>query len=130
MQVPAPWSAQDFAELLETKGVFLVPVTSDGTAAGFSLGRVVADEAELLTIAISQTFQRQGLGRACLANFEDAAKDKGAMTLHLEVAETNLAARALYARHGWQQSGLRPAYYRANGTRIDAILMQKQIAPN
>lgn len=124
MEVPTQWSAADFEDLLAAPGVFLV---SAEKGAGFALGRAVLDEAELLTIAVLPSHQRQGLGRKCLARFETAAHDHGAKAAHLEVAASNLAARALYAKCGWTDSGLRRGYYGTAEGRIDAILMQKRL---
>lgn len=125
MEFPAPWSADDFADLLDTKGVFIASTTETG----FALGRIIQDEAELLTLAILPNHQRQGLGLACLSVFEREAQRRGAALAHLEVAQTNLAARALYERHNWRETGLRRGYFRSAKGRIDAILMQKHLTP-
>ncbi|SER82035.1 ribosomal-protein-alanine N-acetyltransferase [Tranquillimonas rosea] len=124
MRVPAPWSARDFSTLLLMPGVYL-----EGDATGIALGRTVADEAELLTLAVSPDVQRQGRGRRLLADFEATTRQRGAVILHLEVAADNAAARALYDSAGYEVSGRRPRYYRTpDGTRIDAILMRRTLA--
>ncbi|MEM7718832.1 MAG: GNAT family N-acetyltransferase [Pseudomonadota bacterium] len=124
MTVPAPWSVWDFEDILATSGAFCA---SEGDF-GFAIGRVVLDEAELLTLAVDPARQRQGLGRVCLDLFEQRASDAGAFQLHLEVAATNLAALSLYKSNGWQVSGHRKAYYAGATPRIDAVLMTKQFA--
>ncbi|MEO1024148.1 MAG: GNAT family N-acetyltransferase [Pseudomonadota bacterium] len=126
MDVPAPWSAANFAELIDTKGVFTVPGHPN---AGFALGRVIADEAELLTLAVMPSHQRKGIGAACLAAFESTACELGATIAHLEVATSNLGARSLYEQQGWTETGRRPGYFRGPDGRIDAILMQKRLSP-
>src|SRR6056297_3984887 len=85
------WSVAEFTELLESPLVFAV-----GDARAFALGRVIADEAELLTLACDPAQRRKGLGRACLAGFEAEARARGAATAFLEVAADNLPAHALY----------------------------------
>lgn len=136
MTVPAPWSTNDFQELIAQNGTFLVPLSTPvhgsiskaaHTLAGFVLGRVVLDEAELLTLAVDPDAQRQGIGRACLAAFEAEATARGAVLLHLEVAESNAPAIALYNSAGWQEAGRRKAYYKGKTARIDAILMTKRL---
>jgi ribosomal-protein-alanine N-acetyltransferase len=143
MTVPVPWNAEDFRDLLAHSGTFLIPLSAskypEGARgatpkaaqdlAGFALGRVVLDEAELLTIAVDPAVQRQGIGRACLAAFEAGAAARGARRLFLEVAETNAPAIALYTSAGWQEAGRRKAYYKGKAARIDAILMAKQLDP-
>ncbi|MEO0916507.1 MAG: GNAT family N-acetyltransferase [Pseudomonadota bacterium] len=94
----------------------------------FAVGRAVLNEAELLTLAVDPRLQRRGLGRACLNEFEMRAAAEGAEVLHLEVAETNHAARALYTSVGWHDVGRRRSYYTSPTGRIDAILMTKQLA--
>lgn len=114
-----PWSAAEFARLLNSAHIFLV----EGPR-GFALGRAVASEAELLTIAVAPKAQRQGLGRRLLADFQSQAATRDATRAFLEVAEDNLPALALYQAAGWITDGRRPNYYpRQDGSSQDAILM-------
>ncbi len=121
MVVPRPWSAAEFEEILQSTGCILAV-----HSVGFAVGRIVVDEAELLTLAVDPEQQRKGIGRVCLDDFHLKAYDKGASTAFLEVASTNYPARKLYLAAGYREVGMREAYYRApNGPRIDAILMNK-----
>ena len=123
MEVPAPWSAETFAGFLAFPGCILA-----AEPGGFALGRVMADEAELLTLAVAGDRRRRGIGARCLAAFCDHAAENGARTAFLEVAETNLAARALYRAGGWAETGRRRGYYRtAAGGTLDAILMSRNL---
>jgi ribosomal-protein-alanine N-acetyltransferase len=123
MDVPRPWSAVGFEAILKHPGRIL---TVHG--AGFALGRVILDEAELLTLAVDPKQQRKGIGRICLDNFHAEAREQGATKAFLEVAATNEPARALYLGAGYQKTGVRKAYYRASDdSRIDAILMTKSL---
>lgn len=118
-----PWSAGEFASLLASPHVFLVTVPH-----AFALGRTVADECELLTIATDPAHQRTGLGAACLRAFEMAAAGRGATECFLEVDSENTAALALYHRAGFVPTGRRAHYYSLpNGMRADAILMAKPL---
>lgn len=117
------WSADEFAELLASPHVFLV-----SRQQAFALGRVIADEAELLTIATYPDRQGQGLGRHCLRDFCDTAHVRGAARAFLEVAADNHAALYLYESDGWQKTGLRKGYYaRSAGGPVDAVLMGKSL---
>lgn len=113
---PPPWSAASFAALLDSPHVFLLQRTD-----GFLIGRAIAGEAELLTLAVAPDARRQGLGGALLQDFVAEAKRRGARDAFLEVASDNQAARALYAGQGWRQAGRRPDYY-APG--IDALTLR------
>lgn len=117
----APWSAQDFADLLAQPTILLI-----ASSHAFCLGRVVVDEAEILALATDPAHQRQGLARDTLSRFLHAAQARGAMATFLEVAASNAPARAFYAAHGFKQTGLRKAYYpQPDGTRTDALLMAR-----
>ena len=123
MVVPRPWSVAEFAEILKSSRCIL-----SVHSAGFALGRVVLDEAELLTLAVDPGQQRRGFGLICLNNFHLRALDRGASSAALEVAATNAPARALYQAAGYQEVGMRKAYYRMPaGPRIDAIVMKKDL---
>ena len=113
------WSAAAFADLLGQPGVFAID-----SADGFILMRAVADEAEILTLAVRPAARRQGEGGRLVGEGVLAAAVGGAARVFLEVAEDNAAARALYAGAGFAEAGRRPGYYAgADGGRRDALLL-------
>lgn len=117
------WSAVEFAALLDSPHVFVA-----GDARAFSLGRVIAGEAELLTLATDPAHRRKGLARAALAGFEAGARARGAVRGFLEVAADNAAARALYAAAFWRDCARRPGYYpRSGAAAADALILEKQL---
>lgn len=124
-QTPAPWSAADFAQLVADPLVFLL-VEGD---AGFLLGRAVAGEAELLTVAVAPEARRRGTGRKLLARFLYQARVRGADRAFLEVSARNAPAIALYESAGFERAGLRRNYYLApDGARIDALVLARDLA--
>ena len=121
---PRPWTAAEFAALLAEPPVFATLAET-----GFALGRVVADEAELLTIAVAPEARRQGEGRALLDGFLRTARARGAETAFLEVAADNAAALALYRWSGFAEAGRRRGYYHSPGNPpVDALVMVKSLA--
>ncbi|WP_149589204.1 ribosomal protein S18-alanine N-acetyltransferase [Tabrizicola flagellatus] len=125
-RTPPPWTAADFAGLLADPLCFLL-VEGD---AGFLLGRAVADEAELLTLAVAPEARRLGLGRRLVARFLYQARLRGAGRALLEVAADNAAAIALYESSGFHPAGTRKGYYRTDGgQRIDALVMARDLGP-
>lgn len=115
----APWDAAAFASLLGQTGVFAIRASD-----GFILCRVVLDEAEILTLAVRPAARRAGLGHRLTQAAAAFAGRAGADRLFLEVAEDNDAARALYARLGFVQTGRRRNYYeKSDGSRVDALLL-------
>ncbi len=100
----------------------------DGEAAGFTLARFVADEAELLLVAVAPVLRGRGIGSALMQRAIDSARRRGAESMHLEVRASNTAALKLYHRHHFSEIGRRNAYYRGmDGQAHDAITMQRQI---
>jgi ribosomal-protein-alanine N-acetyltransferase len=115
----SPWDTAAFAVLLDQPGVFVVQRPD-----GFILMRAVADEAEILTLAVRPEARRGGEGTRLVAEGVAAASLAGADRVFLEVAEDNAAARALYARTGFAEAGRRRLYYaRPDGTRVDALVL-------
>lgn len=114
-----PWPIQAFADLLGQAGVVL-----EGDNDGFILIRVVADEAEILTLAVRPAARRKGLGARLVRSASDRAAASGATRMFLEVAEDNAPARALYGTLGFEAAGRRPRYYpRTDGPAVDALIL-------
>lgn len=117
------WSAGEFAGLLQSPHVFVL-----GDACAFALGRAVADEAELLTLGTDPAYRRQGLARAVLRAFEEAAARRGALHAFLEVAADNHAALALYRSRGFNEIARREGYYpRATAPAVAALILEKRL---
>ncbi|HWE49210.1 MAG TPA: GNAT family N-acetyltransferase, partial [Bryobacteraceae bacterium] len=98
----AQWPLGDFS------GSSLLIASRGSEAAGFCAWRQnLSDEAELLNLAVSPDFRRQGVASKLLAALARAAKG----SIFLEVAETNAAALELYRKSGWEPCGIRKGYY-------------------
>lgn len=121
---PRPWTRAEIDTLLSGGAFAICHAAPAGTSqmAGFVMGRVTCDEAELLTIATAPFARQQGLGRRLLADFTRHAHTLGARTAFLEVAADNTPALGLYRGAGWIQAGLRRNYY-ASG--LDALVMRR-----
>ena len=120
----APWSASEFADLTAQSGVRALC----GAADGFVLLRIVADEAEILTLAVRPSARRAGLGRALVEAAALEAARSGARSLFLEVAQDNAAAAALYRGAGFVEAGRRPGYYRrGDAPPADALILVRNL---
>jgi [ribosomal protein S18]-alanine N-acetyltransferase len=123
------WTRSQCAGILPMAGVSLmVAREADSDAAmGFSLSRTVADEAELLLLAVVPSHHRQGIGRLLLEDFMDRARDTGVSRVHLEVRDGNPAVD-MYLHAGFTPVGRRPKYYHArNGARFDALTLAQDL---
>lgn len=115
------WSAGHFAAQFGLPGLFGY-LSETG---GLVLARHVADEAEILTLAVIPQARRTGLGRALLSAAMAEAARHGAATMFLEVSVGNAAARALYDGAGFVEIGRRPHYY-ADGS--DAVALRRMLS--
>ena len=120
-----PWDAAALQALLAGPGVIAL-----ADADGFILIRVVADEAEILTLAVAPGARRQGLGRRLVEVAARQAAGQGAASLFLEVAADNAAALALYQGAGFEPVGRRSGYYpRSGGLAVDAMVLKRPLNP-
>lgn len=116
-----PWDGSAIAALLATPGTFACT-----HADGFVLVRAVADEAEILTLAVKPAARGHGLGRALMQAAMAKALAMGAASLFLEVGIDNVAALALYAGLGFAKVGDRKGYYQGR----DALVLRLPLARN
>lgn len=122
------WSSDDFRSLIAQETVFgfiARPQGRPAAACGFVLARLVAGEAEILTIAVAGEAQRQGIGRLLMDAVLRHLYQERAETLFLEVDEANVAAQALYRRLGFAKVGSRPAYYETENGRSSALILRR-----
>ena len=122
------WTRSQCAGILPMTGVSLMVARDDetGQTVGFSLFRNVADDAELLLLAVRPTRHRQGIGTILLDEFLACANRKGASGVHLEVRDGNPAVE-MYRAAGFTPVGRRRHYYRApDGERYDAITLARK----
>ena len=120
------WTRSQLAGILPMAGVSLILARStDGRCSGFSLARRVADEAELLLLAVTRDQRRRGIGRMLLDHFLAEAREHRLARVHLEVREGNPAV-AMYRGLGFEPVGRRRAYYLGgDGRRHDAITLSR-----
>lgn len=123
------WTRQDIAGLLASPGVAGFLLTEGTSDIGMAICRVVADEAELLTVAVDPSHRRRGAARLLLGAVADRAGGDGARTLFLEVGADNPGARTLYESLGFRTAGRRAGYYaRAGRPAVDAIVMRLNLS--
>jgi ribosomal-protein-alanine N-acetyltransferase len=123
------WTRSQCAGILPMSGVSLMIArdSQDGDAIGFSLFRSVADESELLLLAVLPNLHRQGIGQVLLDHFMDHARSSGATRVHLEVRDGNPAV-AMYRTAGFAPVGRRRNYYHAaDGRRFDSLTLVREV---
>lgn len=123
------WGADDLAAMLAERNVVAHVIRRRATAppAGFILSRVAADEAEILTVAVTARLQGRGYGGRLLKAHVPDLMRAGVRTLFLEVEVGNSPAIRLYERSGFATIGRRRGYYRTEAGTTDAITMRRDL---
>lgn len=122
--LPEHWSLDSIRSVLkyENNIYYAAHSIEQSLVVGFAGIMVIADEAELLNIAVNPNFRRQGIGKLLLERMLQEANKAGAFRLLLEVRESNLDARQLYYQHQFVEIGTRRGYYR--DPVEDAVIME------
>jgi ribosomal-protein-alanine acetyltransferase len=122
-----PWSRASFTALVDSPRAFftvacVVPTDTVATVVGYVVAWLVADEAEVANLAVAPEWRGRGVGAALLDAALNEARNGGAHVAHLEVRDSNVAARALYGSRGFMPVGRRRRYYQAPVE--DAVLLR------
>ena len=109
----AHWSREHYERIFDDHASRrLALVIGESVAAqGFLIAQKVASEWEIENIAISGSARRRGLGTRLLGEFLNRVRTEGAAAVYLEVRESNRAARSLYEKWAFVESGRRRGYY-------------------
>ncbi len=120
------WSRTSIFSAMESDYDLLL-CESEGALVGYLLSLSVLDEVQIMQIAVSEDYRRQGLASRMTDSFVTSHPDISSVML--EVRLSNNAARACYAQLGFEEVGYRKNYYApdAAGSREDAVLMTKKV---
>lgn len=125
---PFPWTRGNFVDALAAGYDAHLLCADDGSLCAYSIAMTGVQELHLLNLSVAPAWQRRGLARRLLDRLVERGRAGAAASLWLEVRESNLRARAVYARYGYAQVGHRPGYYPgAAGGREDACVMRLDI---
>ena len=120
-----PWSKTSFAEALDGVGYAFFGYFERERLLGYAGMLAVPDEADVTNVAVCPEYRRRGIARRLVDVLIEEARERGITRLHLEVRESNIAARALYESLGFVTDGRRKGYYRQ--PTEDAVLMTLEI---
>ncbi len=122
--LPETWSYTAICDVLKyDNNIYYVAkdIHAD-TVVGFAGIMIVADEAELLNIAVSSDYRRNGIAKRLLEQLLLQARQRSVHRMLLEVRESNEGAKELYSQMGFSQLGIRRNYY--SHPAEDAIIME------
>jgi len=120
----ASWSFEALQQLLSLRGAVAWIAERGATPTGFIVGRQVADEGEILNLAIRKGYRRRGQGRALAKQLLEGFANRGVVKMFLEVRESNLPAISFYESLGFRKTGRREGYYQ-NPPEAALILEKK-----
>ena len=121
----APWSEKSIAsELTNPLSHWLVALDGEKLA-GYIGSQSVMGESDMMNVAVSPEYRRQGIGEGLAKTLCDHLKAQGNTCLTLEVRVSNAPAIALYEKLGFTQVGRRPNYYQ--NPKEDALILKKTL---
>ena len=118
---PSPWDFSSFSSEIGRSISHLWVSLIDEVLGGYICFWIFANEIHLMNIAVHPECRGKGLGEGLLCKMIKVGISKGAKTAWLEVRPSNLGARSLYEKAGFNEVGFRPRYYKE--TNEDAIIM-------
>jgi ribosomal-protein-alanine N-acetyltransferase len=118
----AQWAARDLRHFLRGE-VEIWVAASEGVIEGLVASRRVADEGEILNLAVSAGRRRRSLGTILLNDAIARLRVAGVKSVFLEVRESNTRARAFYRKAGFSETYRRPRYYK--NPDEDAVVMTR-----
>ena len=123
------WGEAEFESMLTERNTLVHRLRMGRKIIGFSVSRMAADEAEILSIAVAESHRGRGLSGNLLLTHLGHLAGRGVWTVFLEVEENNRPARRLYERAGFAVVGRRERYYRqGSGEPSNALLMRRDLS--
>ncbi|MFH1652591.1 MAG: ribosomal protein S18-alanine N-acetyltransferase [Pseudomonadota bacterium] len=120
---PEPWKRSDFVDL-NKYNEFVILVAKDGIeVVGYAVYQKLPEEFELHNIAVKSDYRKHGVASALIENMLSDADSMKVCEVYLQVRESNLAAKRLYEKFGFQIVGFRPKYFSDN--KEDALVMKR-----
>jgi len=121
----AAWGPDAAEKLAETTCTVIWVSESEGRVSGFVIGRQIADEAEILNLAVRLAGRRKGQATALVQSILRVFRQGRVTRVFLEVRESNGAAIAFYESLGFRKTGRRRRYYR--NPDEDALLFELKL---
>jgi len=116
--LPWSWTPERVARNLRHPDTLVLTARDGAPLAGFAIMQFGEDRAHLSLLAVRPDCQRQGVGRRMLEWLTESALTAGITSIHLELRETNLAARRFYLKQGFAETLRIPGYYRGVETAV------------
>ncbi len=116
-----PWSRAGFVGEMKNDVSHYLVISCQGRIIGYAGMWIIVDEAHVTNVAILPEYRGQKLGEKLMAALMEHAKNRGALSMTLEVRTSNVVAQKMYAKFGFVSQGVRKNYY--TETKEDALIM-------
>lgn len=120
-----PWSERSISSELSNPLSLWLVAEEDGAVVGYIGSQTVPDESDMMNVAVHPDHRRKGIAEGLVDALCAALKERGSVSLTLEVRASNEPAKALYEKLGFEQVGRRPNYYR--NPKEDALILRKML---
>lgn len=100
-----PWSRETFRSALAQGHVRCSVARRGRCVVGYTVQQPIGSAIDVVRLAVDPGFRRRGVGRLLLDAVLEDARRRGVARVSLKVRVVNSAARALYARLGFQATG-------------------------
>lgn len=115
----SPWNKAQIQADLSKENTHYFFVYAGQETVGFLALQELGEEWEVTNLAVKKKYQRQGFASQLLEKLTVKSEP-----IYLEVRISNLAARSLYKKYGFEEVGQRKQYYH-NPTE-DAVIMVRK----
>lgn len=120
-----PWSENSIAGELNNRLSYWLVALEDGEVVGYIGSQSVLGESDMMNVAVHPDHRRKGIAEALIDALSAGLRERGNVSLTLEVRASNEPAKALYEKLGFIQVGRRPNYYR--NPKEDALILRKAL---
>ncbi len=124
---PWPWPVEIFyQEIVGNRLAYYYVARLDDEIQGYIGAWILrSGEVHITNLAVHPHYRRKGIARCLLKFLYGLARQKECHTITLEVRRSNHIAIELYRQEGFQETGIKPGYYRDSGE--DAVVMSLKL---
>ena len=118
-----PWSFDAFLKTLSDENYIVIIAKDTDALLGYCVLLCTGEEADITNVCTAPSARGKGVATKMMTALMEAGKGRGVVEFFLEVRESNVLARALYTKLGFEEIGIRKNYYEE--PREHAVLMKK-----
>ena len=118
-----PWSYDAFYKTLSDENYIVIIAKDTDALLGYCVLLCTGEEADITNVCTAPVARGKGVATEMLTVLMEEGLSRGVKEFFLEVRESNVPARSLYTKLGFEEIGLRKNYYEE--PREHAVLMKK-----